>query len=135
MAITKIKVVTVVAAREGDSSHVDVELRVDGGGNMENVVGQSPGAVKESVLSLEAPIYIENFSLDLFDLYVSTLSDSTARLLLDSIYVFDISSDEVNPLLLGIARWPHNLWLRAAPLHIPGGYAVGAVNLGKIAKL
>jgi hypothetical protein len=135
MAISKIKFITIVSARGGDTSNVDIELNISGGGNWESVTGQAQGAVKETLMTLEEPIDFLDFKLDLFDLYVGSLSSSSAWLLLESIYVVNASPGSSGQLLLGIPNWPQNLWLCGGPQSISGGYVITGCNLGVIAKM
>lgn len=135
MAISKIKFVTIVAARDGDEANIDIELTINGGGNWEGVAGQTQGAVTETLITLDEPIDLQNFKLDLFDLHIGSLSSSTTRVLLDSIYVVDDSPGSAKQLLLGISKWPQNLWLQSGTQSISGGYVVDSCNLGVIAKM
>jgi hypothetical protein len=135
MAISKIKFVTIVAAREGAASNIDIELNINGGGNWEGVAGQAQGVVTETLITLDEPIALQDFKLDLFDLYVGSLSSSATKLLLESIYVVDDSPGSANQLLLGIPKWPQNLWLQSEPQSISGGYAVAGCNLGVVATM
>jgi len=135
MAISKIKLITIVSARGGDTSNVGVELNINGGGNAESVTGQTQGAVKETVIQFNEPIDRPNFTLELFNLYVGSLSSASAWLLLESIYVVDASPGSSGQLLLGIPNWPQNLWLCSEPQTISGGYTITGCNLGVIAKM
>lgn len=135
MAISKIKFITIVSARGGDTSNVDIELNISGGGSWESVTGQTQGAVKETLMTLEDPIGFLDFKLDLFDLYVGSLSSSSAWLLLESIYIVDASPGGSGQLLLGIPNWPQNLWLCGEPQTLSGGYVIAGCNLGVIAKM
>lgn len=135
MAISKIKFVTIVAARNDDSSNIDIELNIQGGGNWEAVAGQTQGVVTETLITLDEPINFSDFKLDLFELYVGSLSNPSARLLFESIYIVDDSPGSANQLLLGIVKWPHNLWLQGDPQAIIGGYAISGANLGVIARM
>nr|WP_324260071.1 hypothetical protein [Cellvibrio fontiphilus] len=133
MAITRIKLITIVAARGGDSSNLDLEVTVNGM-NWESVSGQQAGAVKETIIDLPTPISIDQFNFSLFDLSASSM-DGEPRLLLDSIYVVDASPGSPNQLLIGIPNWPKNLWFSASPSFISGGLMLNHCNLGVIAKM
>ncbi|OZY85530.1 hypothetical protein CBP51_00305 [Cellvibrio mixtus] len=134
MAITKIKFITIVGARGGNLSNVDLELTLQGS-NWESVSGQHPGAVKETLITLSDPVSISEFNFNLFDIYVSSMSASSAWLLLESVYIVDASPGSPNQLLLGIPNWPKNLWLCSEPKSISAGYVVTACNLGVIANM
>ncbi len=133
MAITRIKLITIVAARGGDASNVDLEVTVMGS-NWESVSGQQAGAVKETIIDLPDPVSINEFNFSLFDLSAFSM-DGTAWLLLDSIYVIDASPGSPNQLLMGIPNWPKNLWLSSNPSAITGGCMLSNCNLGIIAKM
>lgn len=133
MAITRIKLITIIAARGGDASNVDLELTVMGS-SWESVSGQQAGAVKETIIDLPDPVSINEFNFSLFDISAFSM-DGSAWLLLDSIYVIDASPGSPNQLLLGIPNWPKNLWLSASPSAINAGCMVSNCNLGAIAKM
>lgn len=133
MAISKIKFVTIVA-RLG-AGNVDVEVNINGGSNGEPVTGQAIGAVKETLIPLDEPISIGDFTLDLFDLYVGAINNNSSWVVLESLYVIDASPGSAGQLILGIPNWPKTLRLGRGAQSITEGYMVESCNLGVIARM
>lgn len=119
--LSALKFIAVTAEKIGVEA-VDIELNVTFQGSWSQVINQTPGGSKETVLQLQDPIPESEFNLCLFELCVTNMDSETSRILLASITITDLAG----AVLGSIPVWPQNLWLGK----VPG--ATSRVNLGNL---
>ncbi len=123
MAINAFKFIATTEEKVGPNS-VDIELNVTSIGGWEQVVSQTANGVKETNAQFPA-ISDSEFTLSLFELYVSSMDSETSKLLLKSVEIVGLNGS-TTVKTLSIPSWPQNKWLGK----ISGSSA--SINLGSV---